>query len=176
MKSIVIYYSNKGSNGFLAKKVAEKLSCEIEKIRPRLDVQLFLMMGISFGIKPIKANLTEYDRVILCGPIWVGKFITPLKVFVKKYKNEINNLIFATCCGSSYEKKNEKFGHGLVFNEVKDLLKEKCVHCEAFPITLILTEQEEEDPNSVMNTRLSEDNFKGEILDRFNRFIDKITK
>jgi len=139
-KTIVLYYSNNGSNRFLAKKIAERLNCEIEELKPRLNVHLFLMFGISLGNKNVKANLSEYDKIILCGPIWMGKFISPLKGFVKKYKRAINELVFISCCGSSFEMKDKKFGHELVFKEIKELLNEKCVHCEAFPITLIVPE------------------------------------
>lgn len=170
-KTIVIYYSNNGSNRFLAKKITKNLNCEIEEIKPRLNVHLFLLLGISLGNKKVKANLSQYDRVILCGPIWMGKFIAPLKGFVKKYRKTINTLVFISCCGSSFEMKDKKFGHGLVFKEIKEMLNEKCIHCEAFPITLVLPEDKREDPNIVMKTRLSDDSFKGEILDRFNAFI-----
>lgn len=102
-KTIVVYYSKKGNNRFLAKKVAQKLQCDTEELKPRLNAQLPLLMGISFGNKKIQKNISDYDRVILCGPIWMGKFIAPLKNFVKTHKEKINKLVFITCCGSSYE-------------------------------------------------------------------------
>ena len=174
-ETIVIYYSNNGSNRYLATRIAKSLNCEKEEIKPRMNVHFFLLFGISFGIKKIKSNLSDYDRIILCGPIWMGKFIAPLKEFVKKYNKTIKDLIFTTCCGSNYEMKDEKFGHGLVFNKIKEMLKEKCSHCEAFPISLILPDDKKEDPNIVMKTRLNDDNFKGEILDRYNSYIQKIS-
>ncbi len=170
-KSIVIYYSNNGSNRFLANKIADSLNCEVEEIKPRLDVQLFLMFGLNLGNKRIKANLSKYDLIILCGPIWMGKFIAPLKTFVEKNRSTINELVFTTCCGSSFEMKDKKFGHGLVFKEIKEMLNEKCIHCSALPIALVLPEDKREDPNAAMKTKLTDDNFKGEILDKFNDFI-----
>jgi hypothetical protein len=130
------------------------------------------MTGLNLGNKRMQANLSEYDLIILCGPIWMGKFITPLKSFVKKNLSAVNELIFATCCGSSYKLKDEKFGHGLVFKEIEEILHKKCLHCEAFPITLVIPEDKREDTNTVMNTRLTAENFKGEILHNFNAFID----
>jgi menaquinone-dependent protoporphyrinogen IX oxidase len=175
MKTILAYYSNNGSNRYLAKKIADRINCEIEQIRPRLNIHLFLLFGINFGNKKLRHNLAEFDRVILCGPIWMGKFISPLRSFVKKYKSRINELIFVTCCGSGFEMKDKKFGHGLVFNEVKNILKDKCIHCEALPITLVVPEDKKEDPNVVMQTRLSDENFKGEIEETFENFIKKVT-
>ncbi|MDX2413724.1 MAG: flavodoxin domain-containing protein [Bacteroidales bacterium] len=174
-RTIVIYYSNNGSNKYLATKIARDMKYDIEAISPRIKAQLLLMMGMSFGIKKLKANLNEYERIILCGPIWMGKFIAPLKGFVSKYKNDIKELIFVSCCGSSDKMKDDKFGHGLVFNEIKELLKGKCTHCEAFPVSLVLPDDKKEDADTVMLTRLSDDNFKGAFLERYNEFIKSLS-
>jgi flavodoxin len=173
-KTVVIYYSNTGSNRFLAHKIADILNCEIDEIKPKLNVQPLLLFGISFGIQKLQINIAEYDRIILCGPVWMGKLISPLKGFIKKYRRSIRKLIFITCCGSSYEVKNKKFGHNLVFNKVKEILGEKCIKCEAFPIPLLLPDDKKEDPDLIMNTRLTNDNFRGEIAHIFSEFIEKI--
>lgn len=174
MKTIVIYYSGKGSNRYLAKKIATELNYDIEELRPRIGNRLLLMMGMSGGIKKLKNDLKDYERVVLCGPIWMGQFIAPLKSFVKKYKNKIKELVFVTCCASGFDKKDEKFGHGLVFKKVKDLLGEKCTHCEAFPVSLVLPEDKKQDAQAVMNTRLSDENFKGKAEEIFDGFIKRI--
>jgi flavodoxin len=133
-------------------------------------------MKIHLGIKPLKNNIKEYDEVILCGPIWMGKFIPPLRSFVKKYNNKLNKLIFVTCCGSTDAKKYEKFGHGLVFQDVKNILKDKCFLCQAFPIGLVLPDDQKEDTKAFMKTHLNDENFKGEIQLIFDNFIRNITK
>ena len=132
-------------------------------------------MNIHLGIKPLKQNISAYDRVILCGPIWMGKFIPPLRSFVKKYHTRIKELVFVTCCGSTFEKKNEKFGHGLVFNEIEKMLNGKCVYCQAFPVGLVLPEEHREDPDAFMKTHLNDDNFKGEIREHYDNLINKLT-
>ena len=173
--TIVVYYSNNGSNRFLAYKIQEELNCSIEEIRPRISAQILLLINLSFGIKPFRNKIKDFDRVILVGPIWMGKFILPLKDFVNKYSNQINELVFVTCCGSDFKMKDEKFGLGLVFEKVKSLLNEKSVHCEAFPITLVLPVTKKEDPDTTMKTRLNDTNFRGEIKERFESFISVIT-
>ena len=174
-KTIVVYYSRKGSNKYLAEKISKSLSCEIEAIRPRLNVFLLFLINIHLGIWPLKHNVKEYDRVILCGPIWMGKFIPPLRSFVKKYSDSITKLIFVSCCGSTYAKKDEKFGHGLVFNEVADILKDKCVFCQAFPIGLVMPDDKKEDTDAFMKTHLNDENFKGEIVEKFENFMLKVS-
>jgi hypothetical protein len=170
-KTIVYFYSKKGNNRFLAEKIADELTCDIEKIRPRLSSFPMILLGATCGIRKLKNLPGKYDRVVLCGPVFVGKFISPLRHFVEKYMQNIRELVFITCCGSGYEQKDEKFGHGHVFSRLREMLGDKCVLCEAFPIPLVLPEDQRKDPDSVMKTRLSEDNFKGEISERFGRFI-----
>lgn len=168
---IVIYYSRKGSNKFLAEKTAKTLDCEIEKIRPRLNVFIFFLLKFSLGIRALRVNIKDIDTVILCGPVWMGRFVCPLRDFIRKYGKDIQKLIFITCCGSGDKIKMEKFGHGLVFNIVKEMLGDTCVHCEAFPIGLVVPEEKREDGETIMQTRLTEENFKGEIFERFEKFI-----
>ena len=164
MNTIVIYYSNKGSNKYLAKKISQSLSCDIEEIRPRLNVFTLFLMNIHLGIKPLKSKIKEYNPVILCGPIWMGKFIPPFRSFVKKYQQSIQKLIFVTCCGSTYK------------NKVEKMLNGKCILCQAFPVGLVLPDDQKEDPDAFMKTHLNDENFKGEIQERFDNFIRKVSE
>ena len=174
-KTIIYYYSKKGNNRFLAEKIADALKCDIEEIRPRLNVFLLILTGFTAGIRKLKNSPEIYERVILCGPVFVGKFIAPLRTFISKYEKQIRKLVFVTCCGSGFDQKDEKFGHGHVFNRIRGMVGDKCVHCEAFPISLVVPEEKRKDPNSVMKTRLSDENFKGEIAERFEGFIKTIS-
>ncbi len=175
-KILVIYYSRKGNNKYLAGRISKSLSCEIEEIKPRLNFFLLFLMNIHLGIKPLKHKIEDYDKVILCGPIWMGKLIPPLRSFIKKYFNKINQLIFVTCCGSTDAKKDEKFGHGLVFKEVENMLNGKCIIFQAFPVGLVLPDDKKEDADAFMKTHLNDENFKGEIQERFDNFMNKVNE
>ena len=174
MKTIIFYYSNKGSNRFLANRIANDLKCDIEEIKPRLNAHLLMIMGLNLGNRKLKAKVEEYDRVILCGPIWMGKLIIPLKNFINKFSNKIKKLIFVTCCGSSFKDKDNKFGHNLVFNQVKSMLNDKCIHCEAFPIDLVAPAELKEDSAAFMKVHLNNENFKGEIITIYENFLGRI--
>ena len=174
MKKIVFYYSRKGSNRYLANRIAIDLKCEIEEIKPRINYLVLMLMGINIGNLKLKTKVEDYDRVILCGPIWMGNLIVPLRNFVTKHINKINKMVFVTCCGSTFEGKDEKFGHNLVFKALKNLTGEKCTHCEAFPISLVLTEEQKKDPSADMKYQLNDENFKGEIVSIYNTLIHKI--
>ena len=106
----------------------------------------------------------------------MGKLIPPLRSFIKKYNHSIRQLIFVTCCGSTDAKKYEKFGHGLVFKEVKNILNDKCILCQAFPIGLVLPDNQKEDNDAFMKTHLNNENFKGEIQVIFDDFILKVNE
>jgi len=150
MKTLIVYYSNKGSNRYLAYKIAGALVCEMEEIKPRLNVFTLFLINIHLGIKSLKHNIEDFDTIILCGPIWMGRFIPPLRSFVNKYHESIRKLIFVTCCGSPYSKKDEKLGHGLVFKEVEKIMNDKCLFCQAFPVGLVLPDDQMEDPEAFM--------------------------
>jgi len=175
-KTIIYHYSKKGNNRFLAEKIGDALKCDVEEIRPLLNLFLLILIGFTAGIRKLKNSPENFDRVILCGPVFVGKLIVPLRQFVGKYQKQIKKLVFVTCCGSGYEQKDEKFGHGHVFNRIQEMLGDKCVHCEAFPISLVVPEEKRKDPDSIMKTRLTEEDFKGEIKERFDKFIIFIRK
>jgi flavodoxin len=175
MKSIVIYYSRKGSNEYLASKIAGRLSCDLEPIKPRINTFGLFLMNLNPGIRSLKRVIANYDRIILVGPIFMGHFIPPLRSFVKKYNAQINEMVFVTCCGSTYQKKNEKFGHGLVFNEVKSMLNDRLVLTQAFPIGLVLPESQQEDADAFMKAHLNDGNFKGKIADAFEDFMEKLS-
>jgi menaquinone-dependent protoporphyrinogen IX oxidase len=174
MKTLVVYYSKEGSNLFLAERIAKRLNADIEEIRPRVNSFPLFLMGIHFGIKPLKHRVADYDRIILCGPIWVGRFIGPLRGFVNRYRGQIRQLVFVTCCGSSYSKKEEKFGHGLVFKKVESILGDKCALCQAFPVGLVLPEEQREDPDAFQKAHLTNESFHGEIEEIFEDFMAKI--
>lgn len=177
MKTIVYFYSHKNSNRFLANKISKDLNCEIEEIKPRLNAHLLMLMGINFGNKKLKSDCSNYERVFLVGPIWMGKLIVPLKNFIRKNGNKIQNLVFVTCCGSPYDKKDEKFGHNLVFKELKKRMGgDRQVQCKAFPINLALPEDQKNDSDAFMKCHLNSTNFNGEIESIYNVFIQDVQK
>ena len=163
MKTLVVYYSRKGSNKFLAQEIASRLACDIEPIRPRINGFGLILMNLNSGIRPLRSKIESYDRVILVGPIFMGRLITPLKAFLARYSGRIGELAFVTCCGSTDEKKDEKFGHGLVFNKVERIVNGKLKHVRAFPVGLILPEDQREDPDAFMKAHLNNSSFQGEI-------------
>ena len=178
MKSIVVYYSNTGNNKYLAEKIANDKKYDLCEISPRVKSLFGLILSsllkISFGIHNTDKNIRDYDAVILCGPVWMGQLISPLSDFLKKYKDDINKLYFITCCGSGEDNKDTKFGYTKIFEKIQIIIDRKLEFAEAISIELITPEEMKGKGDETMKLRLSDENFKGEMLKRYNSIIDKI--
>ena len=86
---------------------------------PDLPCRLQLS-GFSLGNRTPGKDPLEYDRVILCGPIYTGSLAAPCRNFIGKYGKKVKKLDFITCCGSSDEKKNETMGYGILFDRLRE--------------------------------------------------------
>lgn len=81
MKTIVLFYTFGGSTKAKAQEIAKERQatlCEVEEIKNR-GVFSALFSGCpkassrkASKIKPISCDLTEYDRIVIGGPIWAG--------------------------------------------------------------------------------------------------------
>ncbi len=177
MKKVIVYYFSKtGSNRYLAEKIASRLGADIEQIRPNATAMFCLIIQMGMGLKELKHRPEDYDRVILCGPIWMGSLIYPLRRFLEKYITRIKELVFVTCCASGIEMKDDQYGYEKVFQKVKSITDNKCIRCEAFPITLVMSREDRRNSDKVMKTRLSDENFTGRIVEQLDQFITIMTE
>lgn len=178
-KIAVVFYSKSGSNRYLAERTAEALKGELIGIKPRVSPLAFQLLasstGLSLGNRRMKRDISLYDSVVLCGPIWMGQLIAPLRDFIGKYGSAIKKLHFITCCGSTDSSKDDKFGYAHVLRKVETEMPEKVGIMEAFPIELVLPRDKKNDDQAMMNTRLNDSNFIGEIKERFDSLISRIT-
>lgn len=174
-RTLVTFYSHTGNNRFLAGKIANHLNADLEEIKPLVNAHLLLLSGLGLGIKKPKSNPADYDRVIVCGPVWLGSFIYPLRKFMEKYQNQVKEWLFISCCGSSYKLKDDKYGHEMVFRKIRDTFPEMNIQCKALPITMTMPDDLQEDPKAMMETRLTDENFKGLYLEKFNELMTEIS-
>lgn len=178
MKTIVIYYSKTGNNKYIAEKIQKDLGCDIEAIRPRLKAivpqVLATFTRLTPGIKKLESDISVYDRIILVTPMWIGSIVYPVYSFLKKYITQIKKVHLISCCGSDDEGKDEKFGYNGVFSKYKDILNSKCMSATAFPIKLSLPENMRDNDEAVMAARLTDNNFFGELQERYNKLISTL--
>jgi flavodoxin len=98
---LVLYYSLTGKTRLLAERIAEILSCDIEEIvelEERRGLLGFLRSGFDAvkenftEIKPPKTNFREYDRIIICSPVWAMNLPPAVRTFVKSFSGEFNSV------------------------------------------------------------------------------------
>ena len=86
MKSLVVYYSRKGSNKFLAQKIAADTGSDIEELKP-LGNSLFSIIISSLFKTPVPLQKISADiaSLILCAVI-MGQLISPYQLSSKNTK------------------------------------------------------------------------------------------
>jgi flavodoxin len=177
MNSLVLFYSRKGNNKYLAQKIANDLECDIEELIPRsrsyLGLLISSMTKIGSANKKMSHNPESYDKIILCTPVWMGQLARPAYIFLKKKNNAIKKMCLVTCCGSYDDDKDTKFGYEKVFEKAREIMKEKLTRAFALPIGLALEKEKRKDAN-IMELKLSDANFDGEIKSRYENIIKNI--
>lgn len=81
MKTAIIYYTFGGSTKKEAERLAAELNAPIYRVKDTRERSLFwsfiagsyyAMRRRTVPLRPLEADLQEYDRIIIGGPIWAG--------------------------------------------------------------------------------------------------------
>jgi len=107
MTSAVIYYTRFGHNEVIARAVAGELGAEMRRIEtpkehgyPWMGFTAFF--NIRVGIKPMDFDLSGFDCVVLCTPIWAFRPAPPARTFLRKARLPAKLAVcFSTGGGSS---------------------------------------------------------------------------
>lgn len=94
-KVLVLYYSQTGTTQTLAEELQKQLDADIERIEAVVpydgDFQATIersgeemKSGEVPEIKPIQANLADYDVIFIGYPIWFGTYAMPIATLVKE--------------------------------------------------------------------------------------------
>jgi len=178
MKTLVVFYSRIGSNNYLAQRLAREFNTQALELKPRLKgffwQLIFSGMKISAGNKKIDAVIKDYDKVIICAPIWMGQLAAPMRSFLKKYNKDIKALYFASSCAGTEADKDTKFGYIGVFNQIKEIVGSKLISAEAFSTSLVVKEEDKANSAVAMKVTFNDSNFTGEVKTRFDAFVKKV--
>lgn len=106
MRTAVVSYSLTGNNGALAAAVAETLSAEhirITEPKPRKTgtILLDVLLGRTPKTRPSPAALAAYDRIVLMGPVWMGRAATPLRAYLSYLGTNPRPFAFACISGGT---------------------------------------------------------------------------
>lgn len=178
MKTLIAYYSHGGNNRFLAEKIATDLGGELVELRPRLKAFACVLIAsathASFGNRKVKRPVGEYDAVILCGPIYMGQLIAPVRDFMETNRKVLKRLYFATCCASGEREKDTKFGYNAVFAAARAILGERLAGSAAFPFELFAADEMRANPDGILKIKLTEGKFSGAGAERYAAFMREL--
>lgn len=147
MKSLIIFYSITGNNKMLAEALEKKLPADLLEIKTKNKKTIVSIIGdVIFNRTPIVEGKLEsfenYKQIIFIGPVWLGKFATVFRSYLKSMNlNDIPFNIISLNGGidgdniglKSEIEKLTKRNDGIIFDlHLKDLLpKETLVTREA---------------------------------------------
>lgn len=104
MKVLVVYYSRTGTTRKLAQKLSAQLNADIEEIVDKKNRSGLIgwlyggrdgMKRIPTEIDPIKNNPSDYDVVLIGGPLWGFKGIAPAsRTYLLQNKDKIKQVAF----------------------------------------------------------------------------------
>lgn len=104
MKSLVVYYSRTGVSQRVAQALAGELSADTFRITDGRDRHTTLGYWRSVWearkektgpIDPYEGDISQYDVVILCAPVWEKHLATPALSFLQQYASQAKNLACA---------------------------------------------------------------------------------
>ncbi|MDD7415897.1 MAG: NAD(P)H-dependent oxidoreductase [Treponemataceae bacterium] len=95
-QTIIVYYSLEGNIDFVAKTLAEKISCsnvvrlETVKAYPTKGLFKFLhggkdaIKGFKPELKTELPDLSKFDNIVIATPVWASRPSAPISSFIEK--------------------------------------------------------------------------------------------
>ena len=103
MKTLVVYYTKKGTTRDVAQRIADLLHADIFQIQvqdakngfiSKLAARIWRALGQRPAIEPYDGSLTDYERVVLCTPIKHSHIPMPMCTFLTTYGKAINRVAY----------------------------------------------------------------------------------
>lgn len=168
MKSLIVFYSNSGNNSALAYQLEKRLNCDIEEIVPeRKRTSFAILLDIVFNrlpaIKPLQANLKEYQTVILVAPVWNARLASPMQAFVKEYSADIEACAFISLCGGRDGQRQR------IVDQLMGLLHDEPTEVEELALRDLFKDGHGGAVKNVSNYRVTENDFRffDDAIDNF---------
>lgn len=101
MKTLIVYYSRKGTTNAAAELAAAELGAELEEVVETKSHAGFLgflqagyeaATGRAVPIAPPKLSPAEYDLVVVASPIWAGRTCSPINAYLETAGGQIPRL------------------------------------------------------------------------------------
>ena len=83
MKTLILYYTHSGNTKAIANRKATELGCDVEEItevkKPNILVAMYRgAKRKKTEIKPIKAKLDDYEKIIIMSCVWAALPVAPV--------------------------------------------------------------------------------------------------
>jgi len=133
-KSLLIYYTLEGNTGFVADILNQYDEIDVEQLKPQKEPPKdgfgkFLIGGKSAlfqsdpKLLPVKAEVDEYENIILAFPVWAGTFPPAIGAFLKQYQLTGKNISIIACSASgnadkAFTKLKERLNGNTIVNTI----------------------------------------------------------
>ena len=98
MKTLIVYFTRTGYTKKIVDKLQTELSADVEKITEegsRHGPLGWLKSGrqgsskADVEIRPLEADPSSYELVVMASPVWSGNVSAPMRSFMKKYRDSL---------------------------------------------------------------------------------------
>jgi menaquinone-dependent protoporphyrinogen IX oxidase len=96
MKTLIAYFTRTGNTKKIVNNLQTELTADVEKINEEgsrhgpLGWLKSGRQGVSkadIEIWPLEVEPSNYEPVVIAGPVWAGNASAPLRAFIKKYRD-----------------------------------------------------------------------------------------
>ncbi len=117
-KPLVLYYTLTGKNKIIAEELKKQFFCDMGEIKlasERSGIWGFVVSGFEnifdkdAELQPFTMDLTAYNPIIICSPIWMQKISSPARTFLKNPQLKGKEVyLFVTYAGRWGEDKEQE--------------------------------------------------------------------
>jgi hypothetical protein len=115
MKVLVVYYSLSGNTRSVATALARDLGTDIEELRcSRYSPGMWGYVRAGYDswkgnlppIEPLTHTLSQYELVVIAGPIWAWHPATPVRTFLQQERSKLSHVAFLLTHGGAAAEKS----------------------------------------------------------------------
>lgn len=126
MKRLIVFYSYTNHTRMIAKRIQEKLNCDIVEIEGVVpyssnyqevvdEEERNMELKSTPKIKPLNVNINDYDEIILGTPVWWYTMVPVVRTFLKEY-NLTGKVVVPFCTNAGWLGDTFKEIHSLTKN------------------------------------------------------------